>query len=59
MITVQEYVAKLEKRFSQLSKSRKATLRREARKFIYEAPHMADASIFWRGLSARQVLAAD
>lgn len=59
MITVQEYIAKLEEQFRQLSPSRKATLRREAREFIRGAPHMADANRFWRGLSARQVLAAD
>lgn len=59
MTTVQEYVANLMTQFRQLSASRKAQLRRQAREYIRDTPHMADANRFWRGLSARQVLAAD
>lgn len=58
MKTIQEHIGSLKADFLELSASRQATLRLEARKFIRQAPHMADANGFWRGLSARQVIQA-
>lgn len=55
-MTVQEYIASLEMEFSKLSASTKRAWKRKALAYIEAKPHMADASIFWRGLSARQVL---
>ena len=54
-MTVQEFVEAQQAKFSTLSASRQNQLRREAR---LVARHMKDASNFWRGLSALQVLAA-
>lgn len=56
MHTVQDFVAQQEERFAQLSYSRRKGLVAGAKKLIAAFPHMADASTFWRGLSARQVL---
>jgi hypothetical protein len=58
MKTIQEHIDSLKSEFGKLSASRRATLRRNAEKFIRQAPHMADANGFWRGLSARQVIEA-
>jgi hypothetical protein len=55
IMTVQQFVLSQQEKFSALSVSRKRELKREARRV---APHMMDASNFWRGLSALQVLAA-
>jgi hypothetical protein len=55
--TVSDHIEELQAAFWRLSSSRKAALRREARAFIYQHPGCADHSNFWRGLSARQVLA--
>lgn len=41
--------------FNNLSSSRRARLAREARIYCNQNPHMANASIFWRTLSAVQV----
>lgn len=41
--------------FLALSPSRRARLAREARIYCNKHPHMANASLFWRGLSAAQV----
>ncbi len=56
--TIQEQINNLKAQFRMLSASRRAAVRRDACAFIARCPHMADASSFWRGLSARQVLAA-
>ena len=58
MKTIQEHIGSVKADFLKLSASRQSTLRREAHKFIRQAPHMADANGFWRGLSARQVIQA-
>ena len=57
MKTVSEQIDTLRAEFSALSNSRKNALRREARKFIDCNPGCADHSTFWRGLSARHILA--
>jgi len=54
-MTVQEFIESQQAKFSTLSISRQNQLRREAR---LVTAHMKDASNFWRGLSALQVLAA-
>lgn len=54
-MTVIEFVAGQQVKFSALSASRQNQLRREAR---LVADHMKDASNFWRGLSANHVLSA-
>lgn len=41
--------------FLNLSPSRRATLARQVRIYCNQNPHMANASIYWRGLSAEQV----
>lgn len=56
MNTLNEQIEKLKDQFRQLSSSRKAELRRKAKEYCESHPCMVDASIFWRGLSARQVL---
>lgn len=58
MHTVQDFVAQQEERFAALSYSRRKGLVAAAKKLIESLPHMADASTFWRGLSARQVISA-
>ena len=55
--TVNEYVSQQAAKFSALSKSRKSQLTAQSREFIAKNPGCADHSNFWRGLSARQVLA--
>ena len=57
METIAEHIDTLRAQFLALSDSRKNTLRREARKFIERNPGCADHSAFWRGLSARHILA--
>jgi hypothetical protein len=57
--TVQNFCDQQQRKFLALSTSRQNALRREARAFIFRNPGCADHSNFWRGLSARQVLAAD
>ena len=57
MKTVSEQIDTLRAQFLALSNSRKNALRRDARKFIERNPGCADHSNFWRGLSARHVLA--
>jgi hypothetical protein len=58
MQTITEHIAELEAEFRRLSASRRATLRRQAEGYCQAYPHMACASGYWRGLSARQVIAA-
>jgi len=41
--------------FLALSPSRRARLAREARIYCNRYPHMANAGLFWRGMSAVQV----
>lgn len=55
MKTVNEQIATIASQFRKLSAARQSSLRRQAREAIAAKPHMADASTFWRGLSARQV----
>ena len=57
MKTVSEHIDTLRAQFLALSDSRKNALRREARLFINRNPGCADHSTFWRGLSARHILA--
>lgn len=57
MKTVQEQIADITAEFRKLSSSRQVALKREAREYIAKNPGCADHSNFWRGLSARQVLA--
>lgn len=54
-MTVQEFIEMRQNQFMNLGRSRQNQLRREARQV---ASHMRDASNFWRGLSANQVLSA-
>jgi hypothetical protein len=54
-MTVQEFIESRINDFLNLSKPRQNQLRREARRV---APHMMNASNFWRGLSANHVLSA-
>lgn len=56
--TANEQIAILTASFNALSKSRKSSLKRQASFLIGFKPHMADASNFWRGLSARQIIAS-
>ena len=56
MKTINEQIAEQQARLKALSPSRKSHLRRQATRVANT--HMADSSTFWRGLSARQVLAA-
>lgn len=58
MHTVQDFINQQEDRFARLSRKRQQELCRAARRLIASYPHMADASTFWRGLSARHVLVA-
>jgi len=59
MATVNEVVAAKQSEFRRLSRSRRSVLVRRAIALCNDYPHCADASNFWRGLSARQVIAAD
>ncbi len=54
MKTVNERICE----FKKLSPKYQAELVSRAKAYIEKYPHMADASIFWRGLSARQVIEA-
>lgn len=58
-MTVQEHNDQLRRAFRQLSLSRRRKLVSDAKGFIYRNPGAADHSNFWRGLSARQVIAAN
>lgn len=58
MMTISEHVERQQRAFRRLSSSRQRTLAREAEQLVRQQPHMADASTYWRGLSARQVLEA-
>jgi hypothetical protein len=51
MKTVNERICE----FKKLSPKYQAELVSRAKAYIEKYPHMADASIFWRGLSARQL----
>ena len=57
MKTTNEQIATIAAQFRALTKARQSSLRRQARETIAAKPHAADASTFWRGLSARQVAA--
>ncbi|MDE2106159.1 MAG: hypothetical protein KGL39_53545 [Patescibacteria group bacterium] len=59
MSTINEHVENLQAQFCKLSKSYRARLAKKANEFIYRNPGAADHSNFWRGLSARQVIAAN
>jgi hypothetical protein len=57
MKTIQDHLDTVRAAFRALSPSRRKTLVREARAFIRQSPASADSNGFWRGLSARQVIA--
>jgi len=59
MGTINEVVALRQSEFRRLSRSRRSVLVRRAIALCNDHPHCADASNYWRGLSARQVIAAD
>jgi len=59
MATVSEVIALRQSEFRRLSASRRSVLVRRAICLCNDYPHCADASNFWRGLSARQVIAAE
>jgi len=59
MATINEVVALRQSEFRRLSRSRRSVLVRRAFAYSNDYPHCADASNFWRGLSARQVIAAE
>ncbi len=56
MKTVNERICEFKAEFKRLSPKYQAELVSKAKTYIEKYPHMADASIFWRGLSARQVI---
>ena len=58
MKTINESIASLQNQIRNLSPRQKARWIRKALTYINDYPHMADASTFWKGLSARQVIAA-
>ena len=57
-ITINEHIDNLRADFLRLAKSTQMAHARKARVFIRQNPGCADHSDFWRGLSARQVIAA-
>jgi ABC-type transporter MlaC component len=57
-MAVIERIQDQQDQFRKLSPQQKARWIRKALAYIYDCPHMADASTFWKGLSARQVIAA-
>jgi hypothetical protein len=59
MATINEVVALRQSEFRKLSRSRRSVLIRRAIALCDDYPHCADSSTYWRGLSARQVIAAD
>jgi hypothetical protein len=59
MKTINEHLDTVTAKFRALSVSRRSALARKARAFIAQNPGSADHSTFWRGLSARQVIAAN
>lgn len=59
MKTVIEQIEALQALFRSLSARRRSKLARDAREYISRQPHMADSNGFWRGLSARHVIAAN
>jgi hypothetical protein len=56
--TVQSRIETTKTQLLLISASRRSTLVRLAREFISRSPSCADHSTFWRGLSARQIIAA-
>jgi hypothetical protein len=58
MKTINEHIANLTAQFRTMSPQARAAWIRKAKAYIEANPSMADASTFWRGLSARQVIAA-
>ena len=59
MATINEAIALRQREFLKLSRSRRSVLVRRAIALCNDYPHCADASNYWRGLSARQVIAAE
>ena len=57
-ITIGEHIDNLTAEFRKLARSTRKAHARKARVFIAENPGCADNAGFWRGLSARQVVAA-
>lgn len=58
MTTINEHIQSLTAEFAKLSASRQSALKRQAIAHIAAKPASADNNGFWRGLSARQVIAA-
>jgi len=58
MQTIQEHISDRVRQFQALSRSRQRQLRLQAVEYVGKNPGSADASTYWRGLSARQVIAA-
>jgi hypothetical protein len=58
MKTINEHIASLVAQFRSMSPQARSAWIRKAKAYIEANPAMADASTFWRGLSARQVIAA-
>lgn len=57
-VTINEHIDSLLAKFAKLSASRRSQLKRQAIAFIASNPSCGDNNGFWRGLSARQVIAA-
>ena len=57
-MTINEFIATRTAEFHSLAKSTQKAHARKARVLIRQNPGCADHSCFWRGLSARQVIAA-
>lgn len=58
MTTINQHISSLTEQFRNLTVASQRRLAKQAREYIAANPAMADASAFWRGLSARQVLSA-
>jgi hypothetical protein len=58
MKTVAEQISIMSAEFAALSVSRKRALAKKASEFIGKNPGCGDNNGFWRGLSARHVIAA-
>lgn len=55
--TINDHISDLQAKFAALSPATKRALKRKAQEYCSAKPAMANASNFWRGLSAQQVLA--
>lgn len=57
MFAVQSFIDRQKSAFLSLAPQRQHSLRLMARELCERKPHCADHSNFWRGLSARHILA--